>query len=54
MKAKVRKHKKSPALIMTKQVITSTITNLRNTFIGYGVPQKVVFDNYKPTKSKSS
>lgn len=45
MKVKVRKHKKSPAPVATEQAMgTSAITNLKNTFIGYGIPRKVLFD----------
>lgn len=55
MKVKLKKRKKSPAPIMTEPVMgTSTITNLRNTLVNYGIPQKVFFDNYKPATSKSS
>ncbi len=55
MKVKLKKRKKSPAPLITEQVMgISTIMQLKNTIINYSVPKKVFFDNYKPTTSKSS
>lgn len=63
MKVKLKKQKKSPAPVATEQAKekrnyifdeNSTIKKNRRNTSTYGVPNYVVYDDYKSTTSKSS
>ncbi len=63
MKVKIRKHKKSPAPVAAEQVKekqscifdeNSTIKKIRRNISTYGIPNHVIYDDYKSTTSKSN